>query len=87
MGRYEIPIEATIESGPGHFILTLSASRAALFVEIRDEAFASAENWFHLAPGRPKRVVLTRRVGTAPETKPQGTIHAVNRAAPRGFSA
>ena len=85
-GRHDIAIETAVESVDGDFVLALAANRAALFVEIRDEAFAPAENWFHLAPGKPARVALVRRPGTALDAKPKGTIHAVNLAAPRSFA-
>jgi beta-mannosidase len=87
IGRHNGDIAATVEQIGQHWRLTLSAERAALFVQIQDEAFAPSDNWFHLAPGRPRQVTLMRLPDADEAAKPKGTIQAVTLAGQRSFKA
>ena len=71
-GRHNSDVAATVEQVGQHWRLTLSAERAALFVQIQDEAFAPSDNWFHLAPGRPRQVTLVRLPDADEAAKPMG---------------
>lgn len=74
--RRETGLSARIESAGGAPALIVSAERFAQSVHIADDHWRPAENWFHLAPGRGKRVQLVARSEGAPA--PAGLVRAVN---------
>ena len=54
------------------WMLTLSANRFVQSVAIDAPGFDTGDNWFHLAPDRPKAIRLTPRPGTDPARPPSG---------------
>ncbi|PVB60675.1 glycoside hydrolase family 2 protein [Labrenzia sp. 011] len=66
--------------------LDLQTDRMLRWVNIRVDPFRPSDNWFHLAPGR------TRRIGLRPDpqadagTRPAGAVSALNRAGTVAFS-
>lgn len=56
-----------VESDQG-FALDISTDRFAQNVEIEADGFDVSDNWFHLAPGRPRRIALTG------DGKPSGEV-------------
>ncbi|WP_220433150.1 glycoside hydrolase family 2 protein, partial [Raoultella terrigena] len=45
----------------GSWALEVTASRFAESLHVEDPCFIAEDNWFHLAPGAPRRVRLRRR--------------------------
>ena len=56
--------------------LDLACTALAQSVCITDIAFEPQDNWFHLAPGKARRIALARRA--AGTTRPLGHVRAVN---------
>ncbi|MCV9936362.1 glycoside hydrolase family 2 protein [Boseaceae bacterium BT-24-1] len=56
--------------------LVLSTQRFAQSVEIVDPGWRPERNWFHLAPGEPRRIRLRQRKGAS--GAPTGEVRAVN---------
>ncbi len=79
----DLGLEAGIGRDDGGWTLALSTSRLARSVHIEDPHYRAEEEWFHLAPGAARRLRLVPR-GTA-EARPDGTVHALNGAAPARF--
>jgi beta-mannosidase len=63
--------------------LRLATRRPAMMVHIEAPHWRAAENWFHLAPGRPRLVELLPRGD--PALPAYGEIHALNGESPIGF--
>jgi beta-mannosidase len=63
--------------------LDVAAQRTARWVHVEDDGFAAAEDWFHLAPGRVRRV---RLLGDGAR-RPAGSVHALNAARPTRYAA
>lgn len=61
--------------GGGAWALDVSCSRLAQWVDVDTPGFSPSDSWFHLVPGRPRRLVLTP-VGTA--ERPRGHVRALN---------
>jgi beta-mannosidase len=73
--RRELGLSARIEGDGAERTLVISTKRFAQSVHIAADGFRPSENWFHLAPGREKRVALIARDGA---TKPNCVVRAVN---------
>lgn len=58
----------------GTWWLELTASQFAQSVHIDFEHFLAEDDWFHLAPGRAKRIRLSPRENVQPGQKPHGTL-------------
>ncbi|MBE7220258.1 MAG: hypothetical protein INR64_17450 [Caulobacteraceae bacterium] len=71
----------TITPDAGGWLMTITGERALRSVVIADRALVPADNWFHLAPGRPRRVRLQALPGHAP-VPPRGEIRALDLAQP-----
>src|SRR6202000_2368863 len=52
----DVGIKATLESSADGWTLVLEARRFARFVQIVDPNYTAEDNFFHLAPGRSRRV-------------------------------
>ena len=64
--RHDLGLAAEVSSsGDGLWQLALSTRRLAQSVRIDCPGFRPQENWFHLAPGAPKRVALASITGAA----------------------
>ncbi|PZU83794.1 MAG: beta-mannosidase [Chelatococcus sp.] len=74
--RHHAGLSATLEPDDDGFSLILSTQRLAQSVEIVDPHWRPDRNWFHLAPGEPRRIRLHRRPGATGE--PVGEVRAVN---------
>jgi beta-mannosidase len=61
-----------VESDQG-FALDISTDRLAQNVQIDVAGFEVSDNWFHLAPGRPRRILL------AGDGKPSGEVRLAGR--------
>lgn len=74
--RRESGLSARIERSQEEVSLVIACERFAQSVHIVDEDWRADANWFHLAPGREKRVRLVPRKTGAPD--PQGVVRALN---------
>ncbi|CAN7731593.1 glycoside hydrolase family 2 protein [Bosea sp. LjRoot9] len=74
--RHDLGLHATLERSGEDWALAISCRRLAQSVHIVDANWRPEQNWFHLAPGVTKRVVLKPR-GENP-APPNGEIRAVN---------
>uniref|UniRef100_A0A9E7ZGW9 Glycoside hydrolase family 2 protein n=1 Tax=Bosea sp. NBC_00436 TaxID=2969620 RepID=A0A9E7ZGW9_9HYPH len=73
--RHQLGLAAALERDGEGWSLVLSTQRFAQSVEIVDPHWRPEQNWFHLAPGEPRRVRLLRRTGV--EAVPAGEVTAV----------
>nr|WP_094463431.1 beta-mannosidase [Pannonibacter phragmitetus] len=62
----------------GSWALEVTASRFAESLHVDDPCFIAEHNWFHLAPGAPRRVRLRRRASAPADAAPRGAVSAVN---------
>lgn len=62
----------------GNWALDVTASRLAESLHVEDPCFIAQDNWFHLAPGAPRRICLRRRASAPADAKPSGVVSAVN---------
>ncbi|WP_293810431.1 glycoside hydrolase family 2 protein [uncultured Bosea sp.] len=74
--QHRLGLAATLERDGEGWNLVLSTQRFAQSVEIVDPHWRPVQNWFHLAPGEPRRIRLLRRAGI--EAAPAGEVTAVN---------
>ncbi len=74
--QHDIGLSAKLQEDQNGWHLDLATERFARFVHIEDAAFRAQESWFHLPPGRMKRIRLYARTGGA--TKPCGQVRAIN---------
>ena len=74
--RSDLGMTATVERDGDAWSLSVWTKSFARFVQIDDDHFLPSENWFHLPPGRTKRVEMRRRASTA--DGPSGRIRALN---------
>ena len=64
----------------GDLSVELATERLARFVTLRVAGYRAEDQYFHLAPGTPRRILL-RSLGTHAE--PEGEVHALNAVIPR----
>ncbi|WP_186418439.1 glycoside hydrolase family 2 protein [Bosea sp. CS1GBMeth4] len=83
--RRHCGLDAQLEREGDEWSLVLSARRFAQSVEIVDEGWRPERNWFHLAPGEPRRIRLRPRTGAA--GAPAGEVRAVNAVDRAGYAA
>lgn len=83
--RYQCGLGARLERVGEDWSLVLSTRRFAQSVEIVDEGWRPERNWFHLAPGEPRRIRLRRRAGAG--GAPAGEVRAVNAVDRAGYAA
>ena len=62
----------------GAYDLLVRSARLAQAVCIDAEGFASDDNYFHLAPGDERRLVLRATARSGHDGVPRGTLHALN---------
>lgn len=74
--RDQTGLAAKLEREGDEWSLVLSTRRFAQSVEIIDPGWRPEQNWFHLAPGEPRRVRLRQRPGVS--GAPAGEVRAVN---------
>lgn len=74
--RHHCGLAAQLEREGDDWSLVLSTRRFAQSVEIVDHGWRPEQNWFHLAPGEPRRVRLRSRAGVG--GAPAGEVRAVN---------
>lgn len=74
--KLPLGLSARVEGEADAPVLVLKAERFAQSVHISDEVWRPAENWFHLAPGREKRIALVARKRGA--AAPSGFVRALN---------
>jgi beta-mannosidase len=79
----ELGMEARVEEDGQGWLLELATSRLAQSVHIEDAHFRGEEEWFHLAPGAPRRLRLVPRDDAG--ASPDGAVHALNGASPVRF--
>ncbi|HMN45927.1 MAG TPA: hypothetical protein PKE27_15215 [Povalibacter sp.] len=78
-------IDAQVLDEDGRWWLVLQSPQPAVSVHIEDEHYRAADNWFHLAPQRERRIDLLARHQDAPP--PAGRIMALNCPAPIAYRA
>lgn len=77
--RRPLEIEGDLEAaGDGSWILRLKTTGFAQSVHLDVPGFSISDDWFHLAPGAEKRIMLTLSAGTDPETHPAVQVTALN---------
>ncbi len=59
--RHDVQLKLELLESDQGFALDISTDRLAQNVQIDVENFEVSDNWFHLAPGRPRRIQLTER--------------------------
>ncbi|MDF2120072.1 glycoside hydrolase family 2 protein [Roseiarcaceae bacterium H3SJ34-1] len=74
--RHDAGLEAAAERQGDQFWLVVSCKRLAQAVTIEDRAFQPGDNYFHLAPGAPRRILLSRMPGYTGD--PGGIVSALN---------
>lgn len=74
---HQAEIEASLLQEEEGWSLMLTASQLAQSVHVISEGHVPEENWFHLAPGKMRKIRLAPRTGTDPAALPTGTIHAL----------
>jgi beta-mannosidase len=74
--RHDVGLEAAIEREGDEFWLVVGCRRLAQTVTIEDRAFQPDDNYFHLAPGAPRRIALRRMPTRTGE--PGGVVSALN---------
>ncbi|WID99174.1 glycoside hydrolase family 2 protein [Bosea vestrisii] len=74
--RHQCGLVAQLEREGENWSLVLSTQRFAQSVEIVDHGWRPEQNWFHLAPGEPRRIRLRQRPGVS--VAPTGAVRAVN---------
>jgi len=72
--RHSAGIEHAFHRIDGVWWLELSTDRFAQSVHLDLENFRPEDDWFHLAPGRTKRIRLHPRDGADQDQKPRGTL-------------
>lgn len=72
--RHSAGIEHAFHRIDGVWWLDLSTDRFAQSVHLDLENFRPEDDWFHLAPGRTKRIRLHPRAGADHDQKPRGTL-------------
>lgn len=74
--------------GDGTFALSVQTVRFAQSVHVEVEGFVAGDDYFHLAPGA-SRTILLRPIDTSRIVAPRGALHALNAHAPAriGFDA
>jgi beta-mannosidase len=85
-------LSATVEQVGEQWWLTLSAQRFARWVHVDDAAFRAETDWFHLAPGAPRRIRLLHDASHeglgrgARQAIPMGEVHALNARRPTPYA-
>lgn len=75
--RLPLDLQADLAQGEeADWLLTLTANRTARFVHLDVDGFLPSDNWFHIAPGAPKRIRLVAEVES--DGTPAGTLRAVS---------
>ncbi|MBP1852033.1 glycoside hydrolase family 2 protein [Rhizobium halophytocola] len=74
---FDAEIKASLEEKAGFWFLLLETEVFAQSVHIDCEGFRATDDWFHLAPGKPRRIALHPRAETAPGTRPSGEIVSI----------
>ena len=86
--RVPLEIEGKLErAGEGAWTLCLEAKRFAQSVHLDVPGFAASDDWFHLAPGAEKRLMLVRKAGPGSDVLPTVRLTALNGLAPKSYSA
>ncbi len=73
--RHDLGLAARLEHGPLGSTLEISTQRMAQSVHIVCEGYRPVENWFHLAPGTSRRVLLVEHATGKPL---KGRVAALN---------
>jgi len=75
----DVGLEAVVGAGEdGSWVVECRARRFAQWVAIDVPGFEASDSWFHLAPGRARRVRLDGPVGRARAAGPRGELRALN---------
>jgi len=72
--KHPAKVDHAIRDIDGIWWLELSTSQFAQSVHLDFDHFWPADDWFHLAPGRVKRIRLSPRDDIQPGQKPRGTL-------------
>ncbi len=75
---HDAAIEARVVKEDGGFVLELSTDRLAQSVHVDIDGYRATDDWFHLAPGVPKRIVLHACPGVSTDDPPTGEIVAAS---------
>ncbi len=79
----ELGLAASLEREDAGWALSLSTDRFAQAVHVEADGYVAETDWFHLPPGRTRRVALRADAGvTAP---PSGIVRALNAVRPSSF--
>ncbi|WP_346915612.1 glycoside hydrolase family 2 protein [uncultured Roseibium sp.] len=86
--RQPLEIEGDLEPvSDGNWVLRLEAQRFAQSVHLDVAEFSVSDDWFHLAPGAGKRIMLARKAGTDPDVSPAVRLTALNGVSAKTYSA
>ena len=76
--RHELGLEVRLEqTGHENWELVVNAKRLARWVHIVDPHYRATLDWFHLSPGRERRISLVARQRNTSHP-PEGEVHALN---------
>lgn len=70
--RAELKIDL-LEGGSG-WMIEIASETLAQSVHVSAEGYRASDDWFHLAPGSPKRLRLIPEISAARANKPTGTV-------------
>jgi beta-mannosidase len=76
-------LDLQLDHNENRWWLTVTGPTTTVSIHIDDEHYRSADNWFHLAPGRSRRIELLPRSQGVPA--PAGIVSALNCAAPARY--
>ncbi|ANK93635.1 MULTISPECIES: glycoside hydrolase family 2 protein [Rhizobium] len=74
---HDASIEASLGRDGDSWIIDLRTDRLAQSVHIDVEGYRADDDWFHLAPGRVRRVKLSALSGTESDVPPTGEIRSL----------
>ncbi|MBX5135113.1 glycoside hydrolase family 2 protein [Rhizobium lentis] len=83
---HDASIEASLGRDGDSWVIDLWTDRLAQSVHIDAEGYRADDDWFHLAPGRVRRVKLSALSGTDGDVPPTGEIRSLGSSRRVGFA-
>ncbi len=75
---HDARLEASLQRDDDGWFIDISTDRLAQSVHLAFENHLPSDNWFHLAPGSPRRIELAPIRGADPDTHPVGEISSLS---------
>ncbi|MDR5760752.1 glycosyl hydrolase 2 galactose-binding domain-containing protein [Caballeronia sp. LZ035] len=75
--RRDIGLKASVEKDGDGWSLVIETAQLARWVHVDDPDYRARTDWFHLAPGQPRRIPLVARHANV-RAAPEGDVCAVN---------